>query len=82
MIRWAARLLLRFGAALLIMSVVIRPAIHTEHGLMGDNLAIISCLVLIGTALLYIRFGPKDDTEQPAPRRDPKRNRRHSAKHP
>ncbi|SDS91590.1 hypothetical protein [Microlunatus soli] len=72
-----ARLLLKGGIAMLILCLLIRPAIHTPNGLMGDNLAIIACLALIATTLLYIRFGPKDD-DKPAGR--PKSS--HSPKHP
>ena len=57
MIKMAARVLLRMGIGLLIISVVIRPAIRTEVGMMGDNFAIIACLVLILTAALGIKFG-------------------------
>ncbi|MFC7619447.1 hypothetical protein [Microlunatus sp. GCM10028923] len=60
MMKMAARVLLRMGLGLLIISVVIRPAIRTQEGMMGDNLAIISCLVLIITALLGLRFGSDD----------------------
>ncbi|HEY9290644.1 MAG TPA: hypothetical protein VIP98_05120 [Microlunatus sp.] len=60
MIHWAAKLLVRMGAALLFLSLIIRPAIHTANGLMGDNLAIIACVILVGIALLYLKFGPKD----------------------
>lgn len=74
MFRTAARVLLRMGIGLLIISVVIRPAIRTEQGMMGDNLAIIACLVLIITAVLGLKFAPDDpagkadDAQQPANR--------------
>ncbi|MEV6281301.1 hypothetical protein [Kribbella sp. NPDC051770] len=60
MTRTAARVLLRIGIGLLIMSLLIRPAIKTPHGMMGDNFAIIACLALIATAALGIRFAPDD----------------------
>lgn len=75
MIRWMARVLLRGGVAMLILCLLVRPAIHTASGLMGDNLAIIACLLLMLTAALYIRFGPKDDADEPVrrwPERKPK----------
>lgn len=56
MVRMGARVLLRIGIGLLIMSVVIRPAIQTPHGMMGDNLAIVACLALIITAALGMKF--------------------------
>lgn len=57
MVKMAARVLLRMGIGLLVMSVVIRPAITTPKGMMGDNFAIIACLALILTAALGIKFG-------------------------
>lgn len=73
MVKMAARVLLRMGIGLLIISVVIRPAIRTPEGMMGDNLAIIACLVLIIAALLGIKFAPDEpisqvrDSDQPTP---------------
>jgi hypothetical protein len=69
MMKMAARVLLRMGIGLLIISVVIRPAIRTETGMMGDNFAIIACLVLILTAALGIRFAP-DEPVNNLPDRD------------
>lgn len=60
MIRTAARVLLRMGIGLLVLAVLVRPAIRTEAGMMGDNLAIIACVALIITAALGIKFGPKE----------------------
>lgn len=60
MMKTAARVLLRMGLGLLIICVVIRPAIRTEQGMMGDNLAIIACLLLIITAVLGLKFAPDD----------------------
>jgi hypothetical protein len=60
MTRTAARVLLRIGIGLLIMSLLIRPAIQTPHGMMGDNFAIIACLALILTAALGIKFAPDE----------------------
>lgn len=66
MTKTAARVLLRIGIGLLIMSLLIRPAIQTPHGMMGDNFAIIACLALILTAALGIKFAPD---EQPGRKR-------------
>lgn len=60
MVRMAARVLLRMGIGLLILSILVRPAIRTEEGIMGDNLAIIACLALILTAALGIKFAPDE----------------------
>lgn len=60
MMRTAARVLLQMGLGLLIICVVIRPAIRTEQGMMGDNLAIIACVLLIIVAVLGLRFAPDD----------------------
>ena len=60
MVKMAARVLLRMGVGLLIMSIVIRPAIKSPEGMMGDNFAIIACLALITTALLGIKFAPDE----------------------
>ncbi len=83
MIKMAARVLLRMGIGLLIISVVIRPAIRTEVGMMGDNFAIIACLVLILTAALGIKFAPDEPVtdlgtadQSTAPSTIKKRNRR------
>lgn len=61
MTKMAARVLLRIGIGLLIMSLLIRPAIQTPHGMMGDNFAIVACVALIITAALGLRFGPDDE---------------------
>ncbi|WP_344179235.1 hypothetical protein [Kribbella lupini] len=60
MMRTAARVLLRIGIGLLIMSLLIRPAITTPHGMMGDNFAIAACLALILTAALGMKFAPDE----------------------
>ncbi len=60
MTRMAARVLLRIGIGLLIMSLLIRPAIKTPHGMTGDNFAIIACLALIVTAALGLKFTTED----------------------
>jgi len=65
MIRTAARVLLRMGIGLLVLAVLVRPAIRTEAGMMGDNLAIIACVALIITAALGIKFGPKEQSREP-----------------
>lgn len=64
MVKMAARVLLRIGIGLLIMSVVIRPAIQTPNGMMGDNLAIVACLLLIITAALGIKFAPDEQVSK------------------
>lgn len=64
MIIWMARVLLRAGVAMLLLSLLVRPAIRTADGMMGDNLAIIASAALMITALLYIKFGPKDDDDK------------------
>jgi hypothetical protein len=67
MVKMAARVLLRIGIGLLIMSILIRPAIETPHGMMGDNFAIVACLALIITAALGLKFAPD---EQAGKKRD------------
>jgi hypothetical protein len=67
MMRTAARVLLRIGIGLLVMSLLIRPAIQTPHGMMGDNFAIAACLALIVTAALGLKFAPD---EQDGTKRD------------
>lgn len=62
MTRVAARVLLQIGIGLLILSLLVRPAIETPHGMMGDNLAIIACLALIATAALGLKFAPDDQS--------------------
>lgn len=79
MIRWMARVLLRGGVAMLILCLLVRPAIRTPDGMMGDNLAIIACGLLIVISGLYIRFGrTDDDDEQPTGRIFPRPPRPHS----
>jgi hypothetical protein len=67
MTRMAARVLLRIGIGLLIMSLLIRPAIETPHGMMGDNFAIIACLALIVTAALGMKFAPDEPAGKQRP---------------
>lgn len=61
MIGMAAKMLMRMGLAMLILSVLIRPAINTSSGRMGDNLAIIACLLVVLTGLIGGRVARRID---------------------
>lgn len=54
-----AKLLLRIGIAMLVLSILCRFLITTPSAMMGDNLAIIACIVMIAVAALYIRLSKR-----------------------
>ena len=61
------------GLAMLILSLIIRPAISTSTGKVGDNLAIAVCLLVVLTGLLGSRIARRIDpslTKQALDRRE------------
>jgi len=61
-----AKVLLRAGVAMLVLSIICRFGITTANGMMGDNLAIIACVLMIAIAAIYIRVNKRtkaDDVE-------------------
>lgn len=61
MIAMAAKLLMRMGLAMLILSLIIRPAISTSTGRIGDDLAIAVCLLVVVTGLIGRRIAGRID---------------------
>ncbi|QGN34862.1 hypothetical protein GJV80_20860 [Microlunatus sp. Gsoil 973] len=57
----AAKLLMRMGLAMLILSLLVRPAIDTRSGKVGDDLAIIACLLVIITGFIGTRVARRID---------------------
>jgi hypothetical protein len=60
-IAMAGRVLIRIGIAMLILSLLIRFAIEDKAAMMGDNLAIIACLLVIATGFIGARIGRRID---------------------
>lgn len=54
-------MLMRMGLAMLILSLLVRPAINTRSGAVGDNLAIIACLLVVATGLIGTRVARRID---------------------
>lgn len=54
-------MLMRMGLAMLILSLLIRPAIRTRSGAVGDNLAIVACLLVVVTGLIGSRVARRID---------------------
>lgn len=59
MTRDMARLLVKIGIALLALSLLCRFIATTASARMGDNLAIIACVLMIAVGVLYIRFSKR-----------------------
>ncbi|GAB3915729.1 hypothetical protein GCM10011575_22460 [Microlunatus endophyticus] len=73
MIGMAAKLLMRMGLAMLFLSLIIRPAIKTPSGAVGDDLAIIVCLLVVVTGFIGTRVARRIDpslTQQARDRRE------------
>jgi hypothetical protein len=49
------------GLAMLILSLLVRPAIDTRSGKVGDDLAIIACLLVITTGFIGTRVARRID---------------------
>gem|GEM_PF-4012256 len=52
---------MRMGLAMLILSLLIRPAIDTRSGRVGDDLAIIACLLVVLTGFIGTRVARRID---------------------
>lgn len=61
MIEMTARVLVRMGVAMLILSLLVRRTIDTNEAMMGDNLALIACLAVVATGLIGGRIGRRID---------------------
>lgn len=61
MITVASKLLVRMGLAMLILSLLLRLAIRSPSGTVGDDLAIIACLLMVITGLIGARVGKRVD---------------------
>lgn len=60
MMKQAARLLVRMGLTLLIISLLVRLVSMSKADAVGDDLAIIASTLCVVLGALYVRFGPED----------------------